>query len=884
MATQAVLAWYEAMRTLERRAKDVRRKRHPKAQTSRRAAARALARPPYKVELNARLISAWLPDDPNAAHVPRFSDPEVTEKVWALIRLWSDWAGAPGPDRTYWMDLLEAAQPTRGRPARGRERATRSTGIPAQLPGVPADFTGRIRELAEVKARCGERRPVDGVNSPALLVITGLAGVGKSALSLRLAHDLAPEYPDGQLYCRLRADEGTLDEGLVLARFLRALGAPGDMPEDTASRAALFRELLLGRRMLILLDDATDASQVRSLLPADGGCLVVVTSRNALPALEGAQGYDLGLLDERECVSLLSKIVGADRIGADEAAARSIVEVCGRLPLALRIAAARLRARADWTPGHLASHLWDARRRLHHLKVGDLDVRAAFELSYRALDADAARLFRSLAARPGPTFALGLAARLLDVPESEAEEVVDRLVLDHLVEPAGAPGRFLMHDLVWFFALELLDDSGPDGPSQAMARSFGWYSDHLLAALTGLGIREGLWGEPESRPAPAEALSWLDAEEPNLYGLLGLIDHHGLDAATAELAYPLSLLAEQRGVGEVAEWILEIGTAAARRAGRNSELALLLFEKGDRWIDERPPSPDDAIACWREALSLLAPGPPGVVGALHARLADAYRDLGRITDAERESAAAQAALAAMDPEAGQFAAAAYQAKQLLDAGLSQKVIDLLEPLVPSLEGFVDPEKELSLRRPLGEAYLARSNHRAAQEQFSACLEICEERGLHSYRASILLGLGTAFYAGGQSLRALDTWNEGLEAAREADLPGMAARLSHALALHRYNQRDYAAACELFAAAAEHFAAASQPFSLAGALSRLGVSHAADGDVKAAAIAFDRAFDVLNRASDQARAEKNRRALHQMRRLCLKGVRLPLGSPVTAALY
>ena len=322
--------------------------------------------------------------------------------------------------------------------------------IPRQVPAVPADFTGRRPELADLVNRCTAEAAV----SP--LVISGMAGVGKSALALRLAHELATQYPDGQLYSAMRGPRGSITAAVTLARFLRALGTPADaVPADLAEQAAVYRSRLVGKRVLVVLDEADSARQIEPLLPGDPSCLVVVTSRNPLPALPSGLSYPLGLLNPAESLELLSRIAGADRVSGDPEAGERIVELCGRLPLALRIAAARLRSRTDWTPGHLVVRLSDIRRRLRELRAGDLDVRASFELSYQDLPAAAARLFRRLAVAPGVTFSAELAAVLSGTAQPDTDELLDRLVLDQMLQPSGAPDQYSRHQLVWVFAHEI---------------------------------------------------------------------------------------------------------------------------------------------------------------------------------------------------------------------------------------------------------------------------------------------------------------------------------------------------------------------------------------------------------------------------------------------
>jgi hypothetical protein len=456
---------------------------------------------------------------------------------------------------------------------------------PAELPAALADFTGRVQELAHLGVLCAAMGYAPGAEksaAPGALAIAGPPGVGKSALALRLAHDLASKYPDGQLYRDLRGSDTTqVAASAVLGHFLRALGVrPGEVPDDPAERAALYRTLLADRRVLVLLDNASDEAQVRPLLPAGTGSAVLVTCRNPLPALEGATTYQLDVLDRDEAVALLSRVAGPDRIGADPTGSKDIVEHCGRLPLAVRIAAARLRARSDWNPADVARRLADARRRLCELHIGDLDVRVCFELSYRDLDVDAARLFRRLSLVPGPTFSVELASVLSDLPESETESLLDRLVLDQLVAPVVCAGQYQVHYLLRLFAFERFTDAGEDY-EQLMESVLGWYAVRLDRAAGGVLVRPTAPGRPNA-PAdpPAAALAWLDTEAINLGFLLTLSDHLGVDWYTAAIAHPIGVYAQHCGLR--AEWAATVnaGLAAARRLGARPQQAGYLSTAG----------------------------------------------------------------------------------------------------------------------------------------------------------------------------------------------------------------------------------------------------------------------------------------------------------------
>ena len=299
--------------------------------------------------------------------------------------------------------------------------------------------------------------------------VVGLGGAGKSALAVRVAHDVRTRFPDGQLHAELRAMSGEpADPAAVLAGFLRALGAP-HVPDDAAERAALFRSVTADRRILVLLDDVGDATQARPLIPGGPGCAVLLTGRSRLLALPGARWLPLGVLDEGEAVDLLAAIAGPDRVRAEPADARRVVRAAGLLPLAVRIAGTLLTIRPQWTLKRLADRL--AERRVDELRVPGLAVADTFEASRRRLDPAHARAFGLLAVA-GPAITPAAAAAVLDTGEDAAEQLLDHLADAHLVE--ASPAGYRYHELVRDFAR-----AGVSGADRAAAARR--LADHFLA-------------------------------------------------------------------------------------------------------------------------------------------------------------------------------------------------------------------------------------------------------------------------------------------------------------------------------------------------------------------------------------------------------------------
>lgn len=332
---------------------------------------------------------------------------------------------------------------------------------PRQLPADLSRFTGQARELEYLTAWAASSSS-DG--AAAVLAIHGQAGVGKSALAIHAAHRLADRYPDGQLYLDLRGTDVALpplDPAEGLARLLRALGiAPSHVPDQPDEAAVLFRSMVAGRRLLLVLDNAVDAAQVRPLLPAGSGCATLATSRRALVGLGDIAQVHLAPLGSVDGVRLLGRWIGAARVAAEPAAAASIVAACAGLPLAICAAGARLAARPAWPLAELAGRLADPRRRLDHLEFDGSGVRASLaaavqQLAYSAdpVETAAAMALPAMAAATEPEFDSAEAAHLLARPRTEVEAVLERLVDAQLLQ-TSAPGRYRMDDLVRLYALE----------------------------------------------------------------------------------------------------------------------------------------------------------------------------------------------------------------------------------------------------------------------------------------------------------------------------------------------------------------------------------------------------------------------------------------------
>ncbi len=363
------------------------------------------------------------------------------------------------------------------------------------------------------------------------VAVTGAGGIGKTALVIRAGHEVSAYFPDGQLYLDLRGSSTRpVVPAAALSRVLRDLGTePAAVPLDEAERAARYRSVIGGKKLLVVLNDARDASQVRPLLPGAPGCAVLVTSRRSLAGLESAHHLHLDVMEEDDAWALFARIAGPVRTASEAGAVRQVLATCAGLPLAIRIAAARLASRPAWNVAVLANRLDRARRPLDELQAGDLAVRTCFSASYESLRQDdhgevASRLFRLLGLAEGPDISLPAAAALAGTSPEAAEAALELLV-DASMLQSPASGRYRFHDLLRAYACERAQDKEPAGDRHAaVRRMLQWYL-HTAAAAARI-ISPARPHPPldsgEVAVAPlifrdySEALAWLDTEHANL--------------------------------------------------------------------------------------------------------------------------------------------------------------------------------------------------------------------------------------------------------------------------------------------------------------------------------------------------------------------------------
>jgi tetratricopeptide (TPR) repeat protein len=510
------------------------------------------------------------------------------------------------------------------------------------LPPDIRDFTGRAEQAGQV-ARLITAAVESAQTALPIIAVSGQAGVGKTTFAIHIAQQIGGEFPDGQLYANLHgADARPQDPADVLAGFLREAGVDGaDIPEGIDERSRMYRAHLAGQRVLVVLDNAADEAQVRPLLPGSPGSAVLVTSRSRMAALAGSHSVSLDVMPPGQAAELLTAIIGAERARAEPEAVAEIGKLCGYLPLALRIAGARLVSRPAWTVSWFASRLRDESRRLDLLKAGDLEVRSSFALSYDSRDETGQRAFRMLGMLAADFAAWNLAALLATDPD-DAELLLEQLADAVLVDIDGVDTtgliRYRLHDLLRDFARERLKDTEDDDARRdCLARLADEYigAAQLASAL----IHPDAPGSAAQQGQPlagdvvrSDPWGWFAAERANLAALVGQAHRARLWDRTWRLAELLPAMFDWRADWRAWERTHQLALDAARRqADARAEARMLrslgaLYRELGRY--------DEAAALLSQAAGIFADhGDDRQRAAAMRNLGDTYRYQGRLTEA-----------------------------------------------------------------------------------------------------------------------------------------------------------------------------------------------------------------------------------------------------------
>ncbi len=648
--------------------------------------------------------------------------------------------------------------------------------VPRELPGSAPYFVGRHGELATLTEELDQA----GRHAPGTVIISaigGMAGVGKTALAVHWAHQNAGRFPDGQLYVNLRGFDASgtpVTPAEAIRGFLDVIGVPPDrIPPGLAGQAGLYRSLLAGRRMLILLDNAQDEQQVRPLLPAGPGCLVIVTSRRKLAGLaaaEGARLLTLGVLSDSEARQVLSARISAERAAAEPEALADVVSLCGYLPLALAVAAARAAASPGLSLAGLAKELRGVRNRLEALQTGDpaANVQAVFSWSYQQLNPAAARMFRLLGLHPGPDISAPAAASLVGCSPAEAVKALGELARVHLVTE-HFPGRYSFHDLLRSYAAE---QAGVHDSREARHIAIRRILDHYLHTAYAVGPTLMLL-DPVSMAPPApgvtpeplastpQALAWFEAEHRVVLAAVSVAAENGFDTHAWQLPWALSRFLDRRGHWHQWAGVERIALAAATRLGDGQAqvisgrmLACACARLGDYeqtdallaqclLVSEQTGDINGQCRIY-ECLSWIA-------GTLQDRYADA------LAHAERALALSQAA--------GNKTA---QAENLNAVGWNHAMLGHYEQALTFCQQALDLNRELGNRMieaytldSLGYVHHHLGQYAEAASCFSRALSMLREIGDRFNEAEILSRLGDTYDATGDRSQARRHWQQAL---------------------------------------------------------------------------------------------------------------------------
>jgi DNA-binding SARP family transcriptional activator len=623
--------------------------------------------------------------------------------------------------------------------------------VPRQLP-QPVDLVGRGDQATEM-AWLLQHEPRSAV--PAVVAISGPAGSGKTMLAVWAARESNDRFPDGQLYAQLKeADGRPVSPHEIQAQFLTALGlVSSSLPAGLAERTAVYRSALGERRILIVLDDADSVNQVLPLLPGSPECAVIVTSRRALSGLQGAHHIEVGDLDEATSVELLARVIGPERVAAEPAAALTLVRLCGCLPLALRIVAAKLESRPHWSIDKMVRRMTDEGRRLDELVLSGVGIRTTLSLSYDSLSSDARRLFLRLGLLGAADFASWVAAPLLDADAESAGDVLDTLVEAHLVEVRvyedGLP-RFRLHDLMRIYALERLAVEEPVAErALSLQRLLGcWLS---LATEAHRRIYGGdyavLHGDAARWRLPADVtdqllvrpLDWLRSEHAGLVSAVLQAAQVGFDELCWDLAVTLVTLFESEHQADDWRKTHEVALEVTRRAGNLRGEAAVLCSLGNLAVAE--PS-GDAVRYLELALRLFEK-----IDDLHGRalaashLGFADRLAGRYQQALARYHAALAGFRLVGDLGSEVDALTSIALIQLDIGQPDSGEKLLDEAVSVCRSLRAPRIMAQTEHRLGEFFVARGDLDRAERTFRFVLQLVRDVGDRIGEAYALQSLG-----------------------------------------------------------------------------------------------------------------------------------------------
>ncbi|MFJ5547868.1 BTAD domain-containing putative transcriptional regulator [Streptomyces sp. NPDC093225] len=721
--------------------------------------------------------------------------------------------------------------------------------VPEMLPADIADFTGRDDLVADIRDRLLLASHDQSRLAVPIVSVVGKPGVGKTAMAVHVAHEIAAHFPGGQLFADLHGGAPeVVGPAQVLERFLRALGVSGTaIPDGLEERAEMYRALLAERRMLIILDNVAGESQIKPLLPGKPTSAVIVTSRRHIGSLAGAVRVDVTTFPPAQSAELLGRITGPDRVAAEPEATEALAELCGHLPLALRIAGARLAARPHWEITELVERLEDETRRLDELKYADVGIRASLSLTYDSVSEDARRLFRRLAVIEEGPFSVWACMALLELPEAVVRDLIDELSDAQLLDSAGTGtgrhGQYRLHNLIRVFARErLVGEEGVAEREAALARVLGCFLFLLTEARHreyGRDVLIRSHGVP-LHPLPdrtvdrvlAEPLQWFSRERQMLLpsvrqaAMMGLTEHcWGLAVTAVTFLETHVRLDDWRDTHEIA-------LAAARRGGDRLGQAALLHSLGSLAVTKQDFAGAETRFQRSAAIFEEIGDEPGA--ALASR---GLGYLARVHGRFDEAAAHYESALRVFREGDGTVAVAYVLHNLAQLRLSTGDEDAAGPLLDealrlSREGRGRRVEAQVLHR-MGQSHLERGEYGEALESFSQVLDVVRLIGDHTGEAYALQGIGSARFHRGDFEEAAEALHRALVLAETSDERLVMGRTLVALGELSLATEDFDRAVTHLRRALPLFRVMKTPAQEARALAVLRTTHLLAGDPEAA---------------------------------------------------
>jgi tetratricopeptide (TPR) repeat protein/transcriptional regulator with XRE-family HTH domain len=821
----------------------------------------------------------------------------------STVRMLADALGLAGQERADFVAAARAVDPDPD--PGGRDDRP----VPRMLPRDLVSFTGREQELRRLVA--GASRTYGTAGVVGIYLVEGMGGVGKTALVVRAAHLVAAGFPDGQLFLDLQGyTQGVspLTPEDALRSLLRALGTPNEnIPEQLAERAALYRSLLAGTRTLVVLDNAASLAQVEALLPGTAGCMVMVTSRQAFGALDDAQVVTLEPPSREEAISLFCAAAGPGRAAPDDPDVAEIVGLCGYLPLAIRILAARLARRRSLGTGDLLAELRQEHQRLAQLADEDRNVAAVFGLSFRHLPGEARRVFEHLGLIPGPDFDTYAAASLLPEAGFAAVHASLEALLDHHLLIQQTPGRYRFHDLVRVFAR--MRSAAPDVAGLDRLLDFYLYT----AQQADRNLERRSLGNAAYRPVPVpravpdltaggRAQAWFTAELPNLGAAIRAAANQGRPGHVVALSEALAEYLRVTGPWDLAADLHRLALDAAMRTGDLDGQVAALLHAGR--IERQGGRLTDAAGTLNRAVSTCRPGGGrlllalvlldlGLTQRLLAELDSASVSLTEalgIYEAEGSrygAAGALRELGALQRQAGQFDAAERslvaagdlyrelgypygEASTLSYLGGVRLAVKAYEPACAALGAALDiyralddPISQANCLLFLGKAHLDHGLPQPAEEALAEAGELYGRLGDRRGQAGVLAFLGAAQLHAGRLQQAGQSLAQALRLFREVHDPGGEAEtmnLYAALALAQGARRD---ALRRYTTALRLAREISSQRDEADALEGIASTHRAGGSAASARRQYAKAFTLYESMGCDADAARVRAALDDL---------------------